>query len=401
MIEQSNFDTGIDFEERLRYECDKKISEINRQCIALGQPPFPPRHPDFIVALERSDPAFINSILGKSKFVTCVRQNKYDIFFKYALSGKEKESLNDLNEIAKSFNINFANSRAYSPSAIVYCTEVTLDGKNLYFHLVHYGKWQAPTNTKKELQPHTNFDNSAEAKIKLLHDYDKNEIVSVSLKETPHFLICGESGSGKTFFSIFLTASICKSLGSKGNNIKLFIFDFKGDEALKQFRNHKRYYFYKECQNGLEELYDLFSKRLSGEIPDDSTIVIYFDELASYINSFSKRADKEAQQKIIAEILMMGRSKSFHLITSTQRPDSSLFQLGSRINYSFKYLMGSSCKNSDSQKMMFDTTDVEFKACKQGSGFVSINGDTPRLASVPIIDNHKAVYKALDTALSN
>ena len=33
---------------------------------------------------------------------------------------------------------------------------------------------------------------------------------------------------------------------------------------------------------------------------------------------------------------MSGRSKKFHIITSTQRPDSSLFANGARDNYPFK-----------------------------------------------------------------
>lgn len=45
--------------------------------------------------------------------------------------------------------------------------------------------------------------------------------------------------------------------------------------------------------------------------------------MISYFSS--SNSEKNKIQKIIAEILMMGRSKKVHIITSTQRPDSSLF----------------------------------------------------------------------------
>lgn len=400
LIEQSNLITGIDFKTRLQNECNKKTEQMNEWLKYNGYPPLIPSSPDFIEALNftlRTNPVFIEEILKDKGYISLVQKNMYEVTFKYQLSGKEKAALGDMEIITQKFNENFQNSNGYSKNGIIHCYETIFDEKkSLVFHLVHYGKWQAPNSMQnEELDIEMKPNNSST--INVLHDYENNNVISISLKEIPHYLICGESGSGKTYFSTFLVASICKHI----NNSQLFIFDFKGDETLNQYKHHKRYYVNTECQEGLENLYSLFSERLGSNTYNTPPIIIYFDELASYINSFSKRADKDAQQKIIAEILMMGRSKGFHLITSTQRPDAELFKLGARNNYNFKYLMGASCSNSDVQKMMFNNTDTEFRACKQGSGFISINGSAPILASVPMIGNLPDMYSVLDKALAN
>lgn len=401
LLEESNLVTGIDFNSRLKIECLRKTENMNAWCKYNGLPPINPSSPDFIEALNATllkNPKFINEILDEKQFITLEQHKKYELTFKYKISGKEKEAVGDLEEITQRFNINFQNSRGSTQNGIIHCNEVTFDGKFLYFHLTHYGKWKDPNNILAlELEIVAPLKSSSTNGIPILHDYERNKIISVTLEDTPHFLICGETGSGKTFFSTFLVASVC----NQTQNTHLFIFDFKGDEAFHRFKKHERYYHYKECQEGLEKLYDLFSKRLDGSNKERHLIIVLFDELASYINSFQKRAEKEIQQKMISEILMMGRSKKIHLFTSTQRPDAELFKLGSRINYSFKYLMGNSCINSDSQKMMFDTKNIDFKSCKQGCGYVSINGGTPTLASVPTIDNLQTVYNVLDRALLN
>lgn len=398
LLDQSNFMTGIDFEKRFQHACNKKQKIIDEERFYNRLPQLEQVNPNFMQALEstfRNDPNFINQLLQKERFLEIVEAGKYDVKIRYALSGKEKENLVDTKEIMDCFNLNYPNSRAYNAIDMILCNDVFLDGKFLTFHLVQYGKWKDPSiKQKDELSLEAQFYESKQ--ITLLHDYEKNERVSISLKEVPHFLICGETGSGKTFFSTFLTASIC----AQNSNARLFILDYKNDESLNQFSHYERYYNYKDCQDGLEKLQTLFSARLNGASKDTYPIIILFDELSSYVNSFDKRADKEKQQKIIAEILMMGRSKHFHLITSTQRPDAELFKLGARMNYSFKYLMGSSCNNENNQKMMFDTTNTDFKACKQGSGFVSINGSEPKLSSVPIISNLTDVYKVISKALS-
>lgn len=410
LLEHSNEITGINFKKRLQAICDTDRIEVNEIRRQNNFPPLPLIHTNFGIRLSylsiefarKNENYYINighyiySLVQKHLFIV-LPQKRFDITIRYKLSGRERENLVPEEEIAYLFDESYNNSIVYNPNQVISCNSTTLDKQFLNFHLIQYGKWKEPCNENSdELSTSIQLGTSSTG-IHILNDYMNNRKIFINLKDTSHFLVCGESNSGKTFFSTFLAAAICRSL----ENAELFIFDFKGDETLNRFKHHERYYGHKECEEGLENIYSLFSKRLDNISKDTHPIIIYFDELASYINSFSKRADKEAQQRIIAEILMMGRSKRFHLITSTQRPDSELFKLGSRINYSFRYLMGASCSNTDAQKMMFDNTDTEFKSCKQGNGFLSINGSSPILTSVPIIENLPNMYSILDKALTS
>ena len=52
---------------------------------------------------------------------------------------------------------------------------------------------------------------------------------------------------------------------------------------------------------------------------------------------------------------MMGRSKKVHIITSTQRPDSSLFANSTKDNYTFKLGLGNL---SSIGKMSFPSSNI-------------------------------------------
>ena len=120
-------------------------------------------------------------------------------------------------------------------------------------------------------------------------------------------------------------------------------------------------------------------------------MIIFVDELASMISYFSRTtSEKNEIQRIIAEILMMGRSKSVHIITSTQRPDSSLFSNGARDNYTFKLGLGN--LSSEGKKMIFPSSDIEFKKCSLGYGYVSLHSNEPIFVGVPVFSNFEKIY---------
>ena len=172
--------------------------------------------------------------------------------------------------------------------------------------------------------------------INILNAIDDNKKISITLTSCPHYLITGGTGSGKTTFSLYLIAKLCLSY----KEATVYILDFKGDENFQRFNNYENYFSYTDCMIGLKEIYEIFNNRLINT-EDFSPLIIFIDELASMISYFSgSNSEKNKIQKIIDEILMMGRSKKVHIITSTQRPDSSLFANGARDNYTFKLGLG-------------------------------------------------------------
>lgn len=222
--------------------------------------------------------------------------------------------------------------------------------------------------------------------INILNSIDENKKISISLPSCPHYLITGGTGSGKTTYSLYLLGKLC--LAHK--DATLYILDFKGDEKFQRFNNYKYYFSYVDCIAGLREVYEEFSERLktTGIFPP---LIIFVDELASMISYFSRTtSEKNEIQRIIAEILMMGRSKSVHIITSTQRPDSSLFSNGARDNYTFKLGLGN--LSSEGKKMIFPSSDIVFKKCNVGYGYLSLHSNEPIFVGIPVFSNFEKIY---------
>lgn len=225
--------------------------------------------------------------------------------------------------------------------------------------------------------------------ISILNDIDNCKKISISLTSCPHYLITGGTGSGKSTYSLFFLGKLCLTY----KNAKVYILDFKGDDSFREFNYFNNYFSYIECITGLREVYEEFSKRLktTGSFPP---LIIFVDELASMISYFSRStSEKNEIQRIIAEILMMGRSKSVHIITSTQRPDSSLFSNGARDNYTFKLGLGN--LSSEGKKMIFPSSDIVFKKCNVGYGYLSLHSNEPILVGVPVFSNFEKIYSII------
>ena len=173
-------------------------------------------------------------------------------------------------------------------------------------------------------------------------------------------------------------------------NAKVYILDFKGDDSFREFNNFNNYFIYSDCLAGLREVYEEFNERLktTGDFPP---VIVFIDELASMISYFSRTtSEKNEIQRILAEMLMMGRGKRVHIVTSTQRPDSNLFSNGARDNYTFKLGLGN--LSSEAKKMLFPSTDIIFKKCGIGYGYVSLHSNDPIFVGVPVFSNFKKIY---------
>ena len=225
--------------------------------------------------------------------------------------------------------------------------------------------------------------------INILNAIDDNKKISISLNSCPHYLITGGTGSGKTTYSLYLLGKLCLNY----KDAKVYILDFKGDDSFRVFDNFNNYFSYSDCIVGLREVYEEFSERLK-TMEASPPLIVFIDELASMISYFSRsNSEKNEIQKIIAEILMMGRSKKVHIITSTQRPDSNLFSNGARDNYTFKLGLGN--LSSEGKKMLFPSSDINFKKCNLGYGYVSSHSNEPLFVGVPAFSNYKKIYSII------
>ena len=196
-------------------------------------------------------------------------------------------------------------------------------------------------------------------------------------KQTPHILICGATGTGKTYLSRLI-------LAKSGEYAKLYLCDFKRDTGFQAFENAKRYYCFEDCKKGLEEVYRLLISRQKGEEKEIEPIILYFDEWASYLNHCNKKQAEEEKKKL-SNLLMMGRSFEIYIIVGVQRADAIYFQ-NARDNFGLRIGLGN--LGEEAKNMLFHDFLKEIIPVKgKGVGYLIADAEfyqiqTPRITNI-------------------
>lgn len=157
-------------------------------------------------------------------------------------------------------------------------------------------------------------------------------VTDISTKTNSHMILCGMSGSGKSYATNLLFAKISNAGDSEG---KVYFADFKQDDQFSYLRECSRYYPYDRTIEALERVYEILHKRQSGEDVTRNPVTLIWDEYMANILAIQNTEKKKADEimRKVSEILMLGRSLAVGLVISCQRPDASAFPSGSRLNY--------------------------------------------------------------------
>lgn len=193
---------------------------------------------------------------------------------------------------------------------------------------------------------------------------NKCKKIFIDWTKSPHALITGASGSGKTFASKYLLASLV----AQTSEIELGIIDYKGDSDFDLFADFQNCYRYNEAEDGILNYLDKFHQRQSGEDKARTPIYLFIDEFASFLTVLDKK-EAEHFKKKIAELLMLGRSFNVHLIMALQRADSSYFLNGARDNFPIRLGLGR--LSEESRRMLFpDMPRDDYTPLKRGEGYL-------------------------------
>lgn len=205
--------------------------------------------------------------------------------------------------------------------------------------------------------------------------------VTVDLSKTPHILIGGSTGSGKSVLLKLLLMQ-CVVKGSK-----IYIADFKGgvdfppiwrekceiitqqgkllkilDETVAELESRKTLL----CQSGCHNIDDYNDNSIKNPL---QRIIIGCDEIAEVLD---KTGLDKAQKEIVGKIEMrlsiiarQGRAFGIHLVIATQRPDANILCGQIRNNIDMRI-----CGRADDvlSKIILDNTDASDKIPKTSQG---------------------------------
>ena len=199
-----------------------------------------------------------------------------------------------------------------------------------------------------------------------------------------HLLITGGSGSGKSYALLYLLGMLLKD----SPDTVIYFCDFKNSEDFSFLENYKYYYSGNDCYKGIMQYYQAFSNARTNRDTKKRHILIA-DEYPSLIN-FLQMQDKANKTKLandilaaISEILMLGRGIKFSCWIITQRPDSTLFNSGSRDN--FMIIIGLGRMSREQKGMVFSGEDIPDRIYRQGEGLILADGSPLREIKYPYI----------------
>ncbi len=210
-------------------------------------------------------------------------------------------------------------------------------------------------------------------------------VADISTKTNSQTLLCGMSGSGKSYATNIMFA---KSVLANNMQGKVYFADFKQDDQFTYLRECPRYYPYDRSLDALEIVYDIMHKRQLGEDKSREPITFIWDEYMAQMLALQNENKKLAEKcsHMVAETLMLGRALGVRLIVSCQRPDASAFPSGSRLNYGIIIIVGAPIRSIYEMLIPKEYIDaIGERKFGVGEGVVLLQGSQLRFIKIPMV----------------
>ena len=218
-------------------------------------------------------------------------------------------------------------------------------------------------------------------------NYDVIQIsgnISYKLSKTPHSLIVGGTGSGKSFFILGKIVSYL----SLTPQAELYIIDpKKADLSLLRFiegMENRVVTKPNQIAKMLREVVEIMEDRYKTYFNDISAfgkdyidfglppVIVVFDEFSAFLHSVDKKLSKEVLDYIFT-IVMKGRQAGIQVEILMQRPSADDLPTNIRAQIGFKAGLGAMDKIG--YNMIFDINDIEYKTVtEKGGGYIQIDG---------------------------
>lgn len=230
--------------------------------------------------------------------------------------------------------------------------------------------------------------------------YGEKRPISVDLspQSNSHILICGMSGSGKSY----LEQAVLAKLALAQPDGEIYFGDYKGDDSFSYLRGCPCYYSYRKTLEALEIVHSRLLARQSGEDTSQNPVTLIWDEYMAQALALMSE-DKRAAAVIlgqVSEILLLGRSLSVRLLISCQRPDAVAFPAGSRLNYGVVAVLGAAVKSIYEMLLPDFKDEVQGRKFARGEGVVLFQGSDLRYLKVPVIGSPERMKQICISALT-
>ena len=208
----------------------------------------------------------------------------------------------------------------------------------------------------------------------------------LSLGTNSHMILCGMSGSGKSYAEQTYIAKI-KIAQPEG---ELWFADYKGDDSFSYLNYRPLYRRYRDTLEALDGVYEKLQARLSGADTERHPITLVWDEYMANILALTNEDKKLAAVVMnkVSEILLMGRSMSVRLICSCQRPDAIAFPAGSRLNYGIVVVLGAAIRSIYEMLMPDHIEQVKGRQFGRGEGVALLQGTELHFIKIPTVRDH-------------
>lgn len=224
--------------------------------------------------------------------------------------------------------------------------------------------------------------------------------IDASMKNNSQTLICGMSGSGKSYLTNQYFARICIH---GGQDSVVYFADFKQDDSFAYLRNCPRYYAYDKTIEALDIVYNIMHGRQCGEDTSRYFVTLIWDEYMANILALlgSEKKKAEAVMRKVSEILMLGRSLAVRIVIACQRPDASAFPVGSRLNFGVIIIVGATLESIYSMLMPKELIEkVGNREFHTGEGVMLWQGSELRFIKIPVIRNEEKMKAICIDALT-
>jgi len=222
-------------------------------------------------------------------------------------------------------------------------------------------------------------------------------VIDLSPQSNSHILLCGMSGSGKSYLE---QAVLAKLLVAEPNG-EIFFADYKGDDSFSFLHGCTRYYSYTDSLTALDTVHARLLARQSGEDKTRNPVTLIFDEYMAFVLNLLAGDKKKATAVMgkVSEILLLGRSLSVRFVCVCQRPDALAFPAGSRLNYGVVCVLGAVIRSIYEMLLPEFRDQVQGRQFNRGEGVVLLQGSELRYIKVPTVRDNEQMKQLCINAL--